>query len=396
MTTQDPRDRTIGSSAKEALSDSGSGGDPGFADDLGGSVGGGPNGPRRRGPAPYTRPRATRELEPLDEAGSGPETETTGDAASLTRPPLVAGAVMSVIVALVLVITLFAITQAVVLYNEIALLPAWLRPVAYGVLAGISLALLYFGGRMVWLYVRLRASPRLSLASDDLEQRDRVREEMRERRLADARQTLTGFLEEYQLRERERASLQRLGVESETLDQLAGARHVLLAPHAVSDPGIWLQRFQSEFLAPLDRAAARHTRRLMKQVFIATSMAPRGSLDTLIVLVMCYRLIADLCTIYRVRAGRWETMLILGHVLVNVFAASQMDEIGGEVGSGAADLLDTSMDALPAVLSSIAGKILGKGFEGGVNVLLLWRLSVRAQAYLRPIRKRPEPLPKPA
>jgi putative membrane protein len=396
MTTEDPRDRPAGSSTREDLSESGMWDDRGFADDLGGSLGGGPNGPRRRGPAPYARPRATRDLEPLESDGSGLESETIGDAASLTRPPLVTGAVMSVIVALVLVITLFAITQAVVLYNEIALLPVWLRPVAYGVLAVISLALLYFGGRMVWLYVRLRASPRLSLAAGDLEQRDRIREEMRERRLADARQTLTGFLEEYQLRNSERGSLQRLGVQPETLDQITGARHVLLSPHAVSDPALWLQRFQSEFLKPLDQAAARHTRRLMKQVFIATSMAPRGSLDTLIVLVMCYRLIADLCTIYRVRAGRWETLLILGHVLVNVFTASQMDEIGEEVGSSAADLLDTSMDALPAVLSSIAGKILGKGFEGGVNVLLLWRLSVRAQAYLRPIRKRPEPLPKPA
>jgi putative membrane protein len=349
---------------------------------------------RRLGPSPIRRPGATREFRAAPPPGIPDDDDRS--LSSLARPPLIAGAVMTVVAVLALLITLVAVTQAVTLYNEIATLPNWLRPIAYGVLAIVSLALLYFGARVVWLYVKLRVSPRLSLAADDLERRDRVRDELREQRLADARETLTGYLHEYAFDQSQKAALGRLGVETGILDELESIRHVLLSRHAVSDHAAWLQRFQAEFLDPLDRVASRHTRRLMKQVFVASTMAPRGSLDTLIVLAVCYRLIADLCVIYRVRAGRWETALILGHVLVSVFTASQMDEIGEEIGSTAGDLLDTSIDALPGILSSVVGQVLGKGSEGGVNVLLLWRLSVRAQRYLRPIRKRPEPSVQPA
>jgi uncharacterized membrane protein YcjF (UPF0283 family) len=53
-------------------------------------------------------------------------------------------------------------------------------------------------------------------------------------------------------------------------------------------------------------------------VFVFTAASPRGSLDTLAVLMVSYRRIGDLCGIYHVRAGRWETALILSRVLVNL------------------------------------------------------------------------------
>jgi putative membrane protein len=229
-------------------------------------------------------------------------------------------------------------------------------------------------------------SPRLSLPLDeDLQERALARQQLSTEHLAAARQTLTHFLKAYPLRPSDLAELTQRGLEPMALDMLRAAQHTLADPNAPANDREWLRRFEQEFLGPLDAAAGQQTWRYMKAVGLFTATSSRGALDTLAVLVVSYKLVADLCTIYHVRAGRWGTTMILAHMLVNLVAASQVD--------AAADAMESQVhDWLHSSLAHLAGQVLGKVADGSVNALLLRRLSLRTQAYLRPVRKVPEPL----
>jgi uncharacterized membrane protein YcjF (UPF0283 family) len=304
----------------------------------------------------------------------------------LTKRPAFLTPVLHLALVLGLVTALFAAAQAAVLYNQIALLPGWLRPLGYALLVVVVLVLLYFGGKLVWVYGRLRVSPRLSLPLDeDLQERETARQQLSTEHLAAARQTLTHFLKAYPLRPGDLAELTQRGLEPMAHDTLRAAQHALTGPNAPANDREWLRRFEQEFLGPLDAAAGQQTWRYMKAVGLFTATSSRGALDALAVLVVSYKLVADLCTIYHVRAGRWGTTMLLAHMLVNLVAASQLD--------AAADTMESSVhDWLHSSLAHLAGQVLGKVADGSVNALLLRRLSLRTQAYLRPVRKAPGPL----
>jgi uncharacterized membrane protein YcjF (UPF0283 family) len=308
------------------------------------------------------------------------------DAEALPQGPAFLTPVLQLALALGLVTALFAAAQAAVLYNQLALLPGWLRPLGYALLIVVILVLLYFGGKLVWVYGRLRVSPHLSLPLDeDLQERALARQQLSTEHLAAARQTLTHFLKAYPLRPGDLAELTHRGLEPMAHDTLRAAQYALTGPNAPADDREWLRRFEQEFLGPLDAAAGQQTWRYMKAVGLFTATSSRGALDALAVLVVSYKLVADLCTIYHVRAGRWGTTMILAHVLVNLVAASQLD--------AATDTTESIIhDWLHSSLAHLASRVLGKVADGSVNALLLRRLSLCTQAYLRPVRKAPGPL----
>ena len=327
---------------------------------------------------------------PLEELLEGTvltrEPPPSPDAEALPQRPAFLTPVLQLALVLGLMTALFAAAQAAVLYTQLTLLPGWLRPLGYALLIVVVLVLLYFGGKLVWVYGRLRVSPRLSLLLDeDLQERALVRQQLSTEHFAAARQTLTHFLKAYPLRSGDLAELTQRGLEPLARDTLRDAQYALTGPNAPADDREWLRRFEQEFLGPLDAAAGQQTWRYMKAVGLFTATASRGALDALAVLVVSYKLVADLCTIYHVRAGRWGTTMILAHMFVNLVAASQLDI--------AADTMESSVhDWLHSSLAHLAGHVLGKVADGSVNALLLRRLSLRTQAYLRPVRKAPGPL----
>lgn len=281
----------------------------------------------------------------------------------------------------------FGIAQGLFLFNQIALLPDWLRVPAYALLAVLTLVTVYFAGKLAWSYARLRSSPRLHLQLyDDLKRREVARADVDARQYAEARQLLTRFLREYPLGPSAAHKLRRLGLRAGDVDTLFSLQHVLSDPTVPVEDGAWLRRFDTEFLGPLDALADRLAARQARQVFLLTASSPRGSLDTVMILVASYRLVGDLCTVYNVRAGTWETWMILGSVLVNLVAASQLDDVADTLGDQAAGALDHATGLGSAVAAGVAGQVLGKVADGGANWLLFRRLSLRVRQYLRPIR----------
>lgn len=300
---------------------------------------------------------------------------------------LLTGTVLAILALVLLTIALFTFAQFVVLYNEIRLLPDWIRPIGYVLLATLAVLIGYFGLRIAIMYVKLRVSPRLSLAADDLERRDQIHSDIQERRLSSARTALRSYLEDYRFTSGKKRQLQSMAVEPMTLDRLESIRHTLISDQAVSNDQEWIRRYQSGFLAPLDATAERFTRRMIWRAVVGTAAIPGGALDTIAVLILSYRLVEGLCTVYNVRAGRWETTIIFTHVMVNLLTASQAEELGEEAVDQAAGLLDASFTAIPSALAGLARPFIGRAAEGGANGMLLWRLSVRTQRYLRPIQR---------
>jgi uncharacterized membrane protein YcjF (UPF0283 family) len=345
--------------------------------------------PRRlHGPDPVRRPHATRDIQavPVEEPA---ENEGIADRTSLLRPTILTGAVLAVLALVLLVIALITLTQFLVLYNEIRSLPGWVRPIGYLLLATLAILIVYFGARIALLYIRLRVSPRLSLAADDLQRRDQVHSDIQEQRLFSARSTLTDYLNDYRFTSGKKRQLRILEVDPKALDRLESIRHTLIADRAVSDDQEWIRRYQSEFLGPLDSTAERFTRRMIYRAVVGTAAIPGGTLDTIAVLILSYRLVEGLCTVYNVRAGRWETTVIMTHVMVSLLTASEAEEFGEGVGEQASSLLDASFTTIPSALAGFARPFIGRAAEGGANGLLLWRLGVRTQRYLRPIQRKP-------
>ena len=281
----------------------------------------------------------------------------------------------------------FGVAQGVFLFNQIALLPEWLRLPSYVLLAVLALVTVYFAGKLVWSYARLRASPRLYLQLyDDLKRREVARADIDARKYAEARHLLTRFLREYPLGPSGAQKLRRLGLRSGDVETLFSLQHVLTDQDVAVDDGEWLRRFDREFLGPLDALADQLAARQAQQVFLLTASSPRGSLDTIMVLAATYRLVGDLCTVYHVRAGKWETWMIMVNVLVNLVAASQLDDLSDAVGDQAGGMLDHAAGLGSAVAAGVAGQVLGTVADGGANWLLFRRLSLRVRQYLRPIR----------
>ena len=341
---------------------------------------------RRQGPSQgmpeYSRQLMERALPVQPPPPPDEEAPEPPDMAALDRP---LRSLLSIGLALAVVIGLFALAQAATLFNQIVALPAPVRPVAYAILIAALALLAWFGLKFAWSYARLRVSPTLDLKmQQDLRMRDRARRELAEAHAGEARQILTVLLHEYPATPR---ALRRVGLQPTEVDAVLNARRHLAGPSAPSDHGRWLASYESDFLATLDAAADRHLARHLKRVFALTATVPRGGLDTVIVLCMSYQMVADLCRVYNVRAGRWGSVVILAHLLVNVMAAGEVHDATASSAGSLGDLAHQHLSQATAAVLGAGAKVIGKAAEGGVNSILLWRLSLRTRDYLRPIRK---------
>lgn len=110
----------------------------------------------RRGPRQYVRRESAEALfaqsshaePPPALTDPGPETE------ELVKRPSFLVPLLNLSLFLAAVIGHFATAQAAILFNQIALLPAWLRPFGYALLAAGVLVLVYFGGKSTWFFLR--------------------------------------------------------------------------------------------------------------------------------------------------------------------------------------------------------------------------------------------------
>lgn len=285
-------------------------------------------------------------------------------------------------------------SQALSLINQIESLAPWAR---YLALAGLGFLIVAFGWASVQLvrsYMRFEKTPELLMKElAELSERARVRRIVNVA-IEDARDKLEGYLRRYPGEVEDARDLAAIGVAQEEIEQLVSARRDLLEGQgAQAGSEGWIDDFKTRFVEAIDQCANRVVEQYAKKVGLKTAIAPTGFVDTLVVLTNAYLMLRDLFVLYNVRLSRTGTFAVLFRVLLNAFAASQMEDLAEEVAGGFTRWLkDTVSKGNPSVglpgadvVGAAATAVVSRVAEGTANYLLFRRLGKAVIRHLRPV-----------
>lgn len=271
---------------------------------------------------------------------------------------------------------LFLLAQMLPLINQLALSPAYLR------YPGMIVLILLLGGigwalwQMVRVFRKMRITPRIPLDTlQQLADRAELRREVNIR-LQQAKETLQEFLADYPLDDKSETMV-LLGRFLDAGELKAFKDHAgKLRTGPVGTSEGWLQRYDRQFLCPLDQAARKCIRRYAGRVSLKTAALPAG-FDTAVILLNAYLLAKDMCVMYNLRTTGPGTAAVLMRVLFNAFAASRMQDLT----ETASEMFFEGGGALAGMGRAVGARLA----EGGVNALLFMRLGAAMVRHLRPI-----------
>lgn len=288
---------------------------------------------------------------------------------------------------------IFVFNQTVQLLNNLAVQIEWVRYLGY---AGLTL----FGGcvlfaflRLLVLYARLRQNQQMRLQGlTELANRTRLRW-LAAAKSAEAREKLEHYLREFPIdTEKDRKALAKLGVTDEVQVRLKAVRVELLDPAKFASTEQWFGRFRDAFQSELDTAAAARVKYWASRIWVVTAVAPNAVVDTGATLFYTLSMLADLCQVYNLRAGKTGTAVLLSRVFFNAYLAGQgaewekvMEDQYDQVFHEALNVVGVGVGA------NVAGKLLGKvgakATTGYLNRILLIRLGGYAARLLRPVAR---------
>jgi len=102
-------------------------------------------------------------------------------------------------------------------------------------------------------------------------------------------------------------------------------------------------------------------------------------------LYMSFTMLADLCQIYNLRAGRLGTAVILTRVFFNSYLAGQMQDMESMTSDQIQNLVAPHFPASELLLAKVVGKVGAKAGTGTFNYFLLSRLGKYSCRMLRPV-----------
>lgn len=285
-------------------------------------------------------------------------------------------------------LALFVVAQASSIIVTLASMPSWAAWVTGAALALLLTAVLYASGRLVVAYVRLCESPNIQLeALEKLSERQDLRR-LANKKLQKAKDRLRAYVRNYPLDEELGELFGQWGVEESEIKNLILARDRLVDSRRRKASDEWIEDYKERFQSRLDTIAAKRISRWARRVGVKTAALPYPMADTLVACYCSYEMLSDLCRVYNVRFGRWNTVAVLVYTVWITLIAGGVDELEGEVEEGfdwAADNLPTGavkegMKDMPGL-----GKLFSKLAAGTLNALLLRRLGKRCQQLLRPV-----------
>ena len=165
------------------------------------------------------------------------------------------------------------------------------------------------------------------------------------------------------------------------------ARVKLLDRDRWGDAAAWFDGFRNTFQSRLDEAAARRVSYWARRSAFATAVSPNALADTGLTLYFSFAMLADLCTIYNLRAGRLGTMVLLSRVFFNSYLAGQMNEMEGWTADQIQQLVEPHLPTSELVLGKVFSKLGAKASAGAINYLLLSRLGKYGCRMLRPVTR---------
>ena len=286
------------------------------------------------------------------------------------------------------VLGLFLFNQVTTTLANIAAIPAPWCYFAYAGVALLGIAAAYALIRFFWMYYRVRKNKQLRLQGlEELEKRTKLRW-LVNAKTKEAKSQLESYMREYPLEPgKARKKLLALGFEDSVAAELFKCRELLLDSHRWPSDDVWFSEFRDTFQLKLDEVAARRIRYWAKRIALATAASPNHLTDTLITLSFSFTMLADLCGIYNLRAGRLGTAVLLTRVFFNSYLAGQLSEMEGLTADQIQDLLTPHLPVSELFLSKILGKLGAKAGTGAINYFLLGRLGKYGCRLLRPVNR---------
>jgi putative membrane protein len=294
----------------------------------------------------------------------------------------------SVVIGMAALVGLFLfnqVGQSLALLGSLQGFWAYAGYVGLGILgAAVAYAML----RMLVLYFRLRRNRQLRIKGlEELEKRTRLRW-LVNAKLKEAKVLLQQYLQEFPLAEgRERKRLVALGVNETALLELARVRERLLDADRWPSDDVWFAEFRDSFQSRLDDAAATRVNYWARRTAVGTAVSPNTLTDTMMTLYFSFTMLADLCQIYNLRAGRLGTAVMLARVFFNAYLAGQIQEMEHMTAEQIQNLVAPHIPASEILLAKVLGKMGAKASSGVINFFLLNRLGRYATRMLRPVTR---------
>jgi putative membrane protein len=257
--------------------------------------------------------------------------------------------------------------------------------VGLGLLAG---GVVYAMLRLVWLYVRLRRNKQLRLKGlEELEKRTKLRW-LVNAKVKEAKTQLVTYLREFPLAEgRQRKRLSALGINEGLMIELVQVREKLLDANRWPSDDVWFTAFRDSFQARLDEAAALRVNYWARRTAVGTAVSPNTLTDTMMTLYFSFTMLADLCQVYNLRAGRLGTAVLLARVFFNAYLAGQINEMENMTAEQIQNLVAPHIPTSELLLAKVLGKVGAKASAGVINFFLLNRLGKYASRMLRPVTR---------
>jgi uncharacterized membrane protein YcjF (UPF0283 family) len=288
---------------------------------------------------------------------------------------------------------LFVFNQVTSVLAQLAAQPPWAQYLGYAGLILLGGCVLYAFLRLAYLYATLRRNRQIRLQGlEELSRRTRLRW-LAFAKSAEAKEQLERYLREFPLAtEKDRKALLKLGVTDEIQAKLRLVRDELLDPARFASSEQWFARFRDGFQGVLDETAEARVRYWASRIWVVTAVAPNAMVDSGATLFYTFSMIADLCQVYNLRAGRTGTAVLMGRVFFNAYLAGQGAEWEKVVEEQYDQLFHDAMNVVGVgVGSNVAGKILGKvgarATTGYLNRVLLMRLGRYSVRLLRPVAR---------
>jgi uncharacterized membrane protein YcjF (UPF0283 family) len=291
------------------------------------------------------------------------------------------------------VLGLFLYSQALTILANLATQPLWVQYPGYGALGLLAFAVLYTMARLLFLYARLRRNRQLRLSGlEALHARTRLRW-LAHAKTQEAKARLEEYLHTYPIdTPKGLKALARVGVTPQAAAELAEVRDELLDPAKYASAGEWFERFRDAFQTKLDAAAEVRIKYWANRAMLVTAVSPNGLVDSLSTLYFGFAMLADLCRVYNLKAGRTGTTVLLARVFFNAYLAGNLNDLEKLAEDQYDHLFEQGFQVIGVgVSSNVVGKFLGKvgakATTGYLNRVLLGRLGRYACRLLRPVTR---------
>ena len=257
---------------------------------------------------------------------------------------------------------LFLYSQALTILANIAIQPTWVQYPGYAALGLLAFAVLYAMVRLLFLYARLRRNRQLRLRGlEELHARTRLRW-LAHAKTQEARTRLEEYVRAYPIDTPKGLKLlARVGVTPQTAAELARVRDELLDPARYASAGEWFERFRDGFQSRLDTAADARIRYWANRAMLVTAVSPNGMVDSLSTTYFGFAMLADLCRVYNLKAGRTGTTVLLARVFFNAYLAGNLNDLEKLAEDQYDHLFEQGLQVVGVgVGSNVVGKFLGK------------------------------------